>query len=147
MGIAELREAFPRLAKRKRLITSPATKTYNCIAWAAGDTSRWWWPDQYNVGFWPVGVRREETEEAFMVAYRTLGYRECESQDPEPDIEKVAIYSSAGVPTHAARQLPDGLWTSKLGDREDIRHTLEELEGHRYGRVSRILCRTRQSGD
>lgn len=146
MGIARLLAAFPRLSERSDLITSPATTTYNCIAWAAGDTSRWWWPDQHYVGFWPEGARREETEEAFVVAYGTLGYRECDSADLDPDTEKVAIYSIAGVPAHAARQLSDGLWTSKLGDLEDIRHELEELEGQLYGQVSRILSRTREIG-
>jgi hypothetical protein len=35
------------------------------------------------------------------------------------------------VPTHMARQLPDGTWTSKCGGNEDIRHlTLDALESY-----------------
>ncbi len=67
------------------------------------------------------------------------------------DFEKIAIYvDTDGVPTHAARQLPDGSWTSKLGDWEDIQHqTLEALEtgndkAHQelgYGKVAKIMRR------
>jgi hypothetical protein len=65
----------------------------------------------------------------------------------EAGFEKIAIYVDGdGVPTHAARQLSDGAWTSKLGEWEDIRHlTLEAMEddglGLGYGKVSLILKR------
>ncbi|HEY7428267.1 MAG TPA: hypothetical protein VH682_28795 [Gemmataceae bacterium] len=35
---------FPRLNGTAYRITSPASDVYNCIAWAAGETNRWWWP-------------------------------------------------------------------------------------------------------
>jgi hypothetical protein len=53
---------------------------------------------------------------------------------------KVAIYASGGELTHAARQLPDGQWTSKLGDLEDIEHdTLEALKCEEYGKPVLIM--------
>lgn len=56
--------------------------------------------------------------------------------------QKVAFFVGAnGVPTHAARQLPSGLWTSKLGEWEDIEHTLHALEGDIYGTVALLLKR------
>lgn len=71
-----------------------------------------------------------------------------QSYDLEAGIEKIAIYVDAnGVPTHAARQLADGTWTSKLGEWEDIQHkTLEAMEDSRglglgYGKVKLILKR------
>jgi hypothetical protein len=46
------------------------------------------------------------------------------------------------VPKHAARSLPNGAWTSKLGDDEDIEHsTLAVLEGREYGRAKVFLKR------
>ena len=42
----------------------------------------------------------------------------------EPGFEKVALYALGGVPKHAARQLSSGRWSSKLGDLEDVEHTL-----------------------
>ena len=54
-------------------ITSNETEEYNCIAWAAHDTERWWWP---GAGvYWPSGVREEETLDAFEEAYATLWVR------------------------------------------------------------------------
>ena len=55
----------------------------------------------------------------------------------EPGFEKVALFVNAsGVPTHAVRLLLIGLWTSKLGEWEDIEHELHALAGGhlRHGR-------------
>ena len=91
-----------------------------------------------------------ETVEAFVSAYATLGYAKCEESSAvlEAGFEKVAIYVDAnGVPTHAAKQLPNGAWTSKLGEWEDIRHaTPEAVEddgalGLGYGKVAVFLKR------
>jgi hypothetical protein len=57
-------------------------------------------------------------------------------------MEKVALFADpAGIPTHAARQLASGQWTSKLGQAEDIEHELRALEGEIYGVVALILKR------
>jgi hypothetical protein len=134
--------AFPNLAAEGFSITSPRDPTYNCIAWAAGDSDHWWWPDAYGVGYWPEGVERSVTIEAFVEAYRSLGFEPCRSRRLEQGFEKVAIYADAsGAPTHAARQLPDGRWTSKLGQYEDIEHSLRGLSHGAYGTVRRVLRR------
>jgi hypothetical protein len=60
----------------------------------------------------------------------------------ELEYQKIAIYIDvSGTPTHAARQLPNGKWTSKLGWLEDIEHELDGLTGDRYGCVAQILKR------
>lgn len=138
---ADLRENFPGLSDSEWRIASPPTPTYNCIAWAAGKTDRWWWPDPLEVCYWPPAAPRSETIEAFALAYAALGYSACDSPEPEPGVEKVAIYAHAGRPKHAARQLPDGRWTSKLGRLVDIEHKLSALEGDKYGYVTTILKR------
>ena len=44
--------------------------------------------------------------------------------------------------THIARQLPNGRWTSKFGNWEDIEHTtLAALDGHFIGAARRFLKR------
>jgi hypothetical protein len=129
--------------------TSPPTTAYNCIAWAASDDERWWWPDPLFQFYWPPTVSREETLEAFLAAYGTLGYSRCDGDELEPGFIKVAIYIGAnGKPTHAARQLPTGRWTSKLGRLEDVDHdSLEEVarlgpnSAYHYGRVAAIVKR------
>lgn len=93
---------------------------------------------------WPKSVERREALEVFEQAYAVMGYSRCDNPDVESGCEKVAIFSNeAGKPTHAARQLGNGLWTSKLGQLEDIEHELRALEGPRYGRVAVILRRRR----
>jgi hypothetical protein len=73
---------------------------------------------------------RAATLETFQAAFATLGYAVCGSEDLAPGTEKIALFTdSAGVPTHAARQLANGRWTSKIGKLEDIEHDLHDLEG------------------
>jgi hypothetical protein len=135
----------PNLSPDQYQIASPETSDYNCIAWGIEEDDRWWDPtdpDQY----WPDGVPRELTLEAFIQAYQTLGYVPCDSAQLEPGFQKVAIYTKPngeldGEPTHVARQLPNGRWTSKLGSLEDIEHELDGLRGFYYGAVAQILKR------
>ena len=90
----------------------------------------------------------EETLASFQAVFEGMGYSECESDALEAGYEKIALYVDAeGVPTHAARQLQNGAWTSKLGDWEDIEHdSLMALESaplmnSLYGTVALVLRR------
>lgn len=140
--LAAIRNTFPN-AGETLVITSPATRQYNCVAWAVNDVNNWWWPGGGEDAYWPPGVPRECSVRAFVLALGA-GYVPCAGDELEPGFEKVAIYAKTHAmdkPTHAARQRPDGLWTSKLGPDEDVHHTLKDLEGKRYGRVVKILKR------
>jgi hypothetical protein len=134
---------FPGLRTSSFRITSPPTREYNCIAWAASDTARWWWPDADPDAtvFWPSSAPLEETLNAFAAAFAALGYVPCSEEHVENGFEKVALFVAGGVPTHAARQRPNGRWTSKLGFREDIEHDLHALAGEEYGTMALILKR------
>ena len=132
---------FPDLVRTGYHITSPPDPTYNCIAHAVGVTNQWWWPDPAGFDYWPPGVVRDATLAAFVQAFATLGYLPCADGFLEPAWEKVAIYATDNGPTHAARQLDNGRWTSKLGPDDDIEHALEGLCGVLYGSVVQFLCR------
>jgi hypothetical protein len=129
---------------------SPQTEEYNCIAYALGVTSKPWWPskrfkDYYD---WPDHLPREEhlqeTLNNFIRAFETKGFRVCRDGKLKRGIEKVAIYAISGVPKHAARQLESGVWASKCGDFEDIKHFfLAPTEGKNYGYVALYLQRRR----
>jgi hypothetical protein len=138
-----LEAAFPGLTRGGYRVTSPRDGDYNCLAWAAGITRSWWWPGQdVSREYWPPGIPRERTQEAFLAAFASLGYAVCESEALEAEHEKIALFADEkGRPTHAARQLPSGRWTSKLGKAEDIEHALHDLEGAVYGSVVLILKR------
>jgi len=143
--LSQLLRLFPSLTKQNHAITSPATSRYNCIAWAAWDSDRWWEPDTFGIYYWPPNVPREATLEAYALAYGTFGYGRCSDSDLEVGFEKVAIFAdTSGTPTHATRQLPNGRWTSKCGQLEDIEHGLDGLAGDEYGHVAVILKRPLQ---
>lgn len=130
---------------------TPHLRGYNCIAWAAGEDHRRWWPHLRNpfLFYWPPHLPREpenqETLENFLRAFEWKGYRRgCKNGKLKKGIEKVAIFTIAGIPKHAARQLESGRWTSKCGNAEDIQHeTLFALEGHAYGTALVFLHRRR----
>lgn len=136
-----LRRQFPFLADEGFTETSPATAQYNCIAWAAGRTDEWWWPLPLGAYSWPAGIPRTETLDSFLLAFQSLGYTKCEDQKLEPGFERIALFTLDGKPTHAARQLADGFWTSKLGKWIDISHSLNGLVGPMYGEVAAFMKR------
>ena len=82
--------------------------------------------------------------ECFIEAFATLGFSQCDAVEYEKGFEKVAIYvDTSGKPTHAARQLSSGLWTSKLGNLQDIEHEIDGVSGDLYGSVAVIMKRSK----
>ena len=85
-----------------------------------------------------------ESLDAFAQAFRSLGFVQCPDGSLEPGMEKIALFAKEnGRPTHAARQQPNGKWTSKLGAYVDIQHDLKGISGSEYGRPMVFLRRPR----
>ena len=59
---------FPNLERTEYQVTSEETVDYNCFAFAAGEEECRWDPVDPD-GYWPDGVSRELTLEAFIKAY------------------------------------------------------------------------------
>lgn len=135
-----LESLLPNLSSGDYEITSEATMDYNCIAWSLEEDQKWWWPDSEEVYYWPENLPRNEELEAFIKVYEDRGYEICENHNLEQGYKKVALFADdSGIPTHAARQLPNGKWTSKLGPEVDIEHALNGVEGPTYGKVVKVL--------
>jgi len=132
-----IQKMFPNLKVPELKIVSARDKRYNCFAFAAGDTNRYWDPNPSY--YWPSDIPREYTIRAFKALFRYLGYSECKSAELESGFEKVALFIKSGTPEHAARQLSSGLWASKIGDHVDIEHPLESLNEGFYGNVGHIF--------
>ena len=134
---------FPALNNNNHTINSLYSTSYNCIAYAANRTNKWWWPNpQGQDDFWPSGVPNNDSIEAFVLAYNTIGYTSCGLDSSlQNEFEKIAIYAICGAVKHAARQLPSGMWVSKLGKSVDIEHELDALDGPCYGTPAQFMKR------
>jgi len=96
------------------------------------------------VTFWPGGTTESMEITSLVEAFQTKGYEECNSDIHEDGYMKVALYWNpcTGEWTHAARQLRDGTWTSKMGQSNDIQHGPPKvLESKPYGKVYCIMKR------
>lgn len=141
-AVVRIENAFPDLVADGYAITSKISPAYNCIAWAAGIETHWWDPAPGYV--WPDGAPREYSIGALIKAYAALGFEVCASADVEGGYDKVALYGDQTGWTHAARQLPTGKWTSKLGGYEDIEHsTPDGLASSEYGKVACFMKRAK----
>lgn len=147
---AELETILPILRRRDYQVIGAPTDRFNCIAFAAGDTTRWWMPTAVELhlaaefwprlvvarnAYWPPGIDGSGSLASYIAAFGTLGYQVCDP-DPalQPSIEKIALYAflederaecgfdGLGDVCHVARQLPDGRWASKCGEYETIAH-------------------------
>lgn len=132
-------QEFPNSLIESFQDTSPQDPLYNCIAWTYGVQESWMWPAIYCS--WPQNVPKISTINSFKELFSRIGYKECEDGDLEQDFLKVAIYEKEGNPTHAARQLESGLWTSKLGREWDVSHTIFSMADGEYGNVSVYMKR------
>ena len=138
----EFPKQFPNSSNDPFLVTSLQTNTYNCIAWAFGDNTKWYWPDPKSIYYWPIRVPRLINIDSFISLYSTIQYTICEDGNYEIGFEKIAIFTSnLGVPTHASRLLPNGYWTSKLGPNIDVSHSIFSIEDGDYGSVSIYMKR------
>lgn len=132
---------FPNLTPGNHTETSPETNRYNCIAWAVEDTTHWWQP-----GIYWLPVEHPKLDyglSALETVFRMLNYSDCGMDEScEEGYTKVALYGTTFLYTHAARQLPSGKWTSKMGKGVDIEHdTLDVVAGGLYGLVVQIMKR------
>ena len=87
---------LPNLNRGEYRVTSPESIRYNCVAWAAGDDARRWWPGVPDY-YWPDTAPQEETLEAFQAVFEAMGYRLCATAELETGFEKVAIFSKRRV--------------------------------------------------
>lgn len=136
-----LEEDFPGLRNGEYRITSPVDLRYNCFAWVLGENHRWWEPSAD--GYWPENADEGFGVESFASLLKQMGFAPCENRDLESGATKIALFAADGEITHAARQLENGRWTSKLGSDVDIEHNLLAIEGRILGQVVACFRRVR----
>ena len=134
-------EAFPNLSGENFEILTQPSRRYNCIAYAAGDTTQWWWPD--GISYWPPWATADNKIESLKEMFAGLQYEQCEGSNAESGYQKVALYEIQGKFEHAAVQMPNGRWRSKMGKGPLIEHlTPESLSGGIYGEATVYMRRS-----
>jgi hypothetical protein len=140
---APIDDRFPALAAAGYDITSVRTDAYNCVAWIIRDVAEWWAPG-YS---WPLEINDEDALSSYVAFFEFHGFRQCADGLLVPGMEKIAIYGENDGFDHVAFQLPDGRWSSKLGELNDLRHeSLDVLSGPsfiEYGPVVLFMERER----
>ncbi len=124
------------------VVTSPCD-FYNCIAHALGRSTGLIWPSSKD-GEWPADIALTDNISSFAEMLARHNYEPCTTSSVEAGFEKIALYTKDRYVKHAARQLDSGRWTSKLGykDYDIAHHSLEDLEGKRYGYAKDFFRRT-----
>ena len=100
------------------------------------------WVDGWS--YWPDGIEHSEDVSFFIKAFEQKGYCVCDNSSFEDGFRKVALYVKKDTTecTHAARQLSNGKWTSKLDPSYDICHSSPyTIQGRLYVMVAGILSR------
>ena len=131
---------FPNLTTENFEIVEQPPGDYNCIAYAAGDTSKQW---DYHLGrYWPSWATRSSRMQSLIEVFAGLQYEECQDGSHEAGYQKVALYEAGGAIQHAAIQQPNGRWRSKMGHGPVIEHdSPASLAGGLYGEPTTFMRR------
>lgn len=133
---------FPNLKIVENFIfTSDPTDDYNCVAWAIEKEDEW-------IQFPPYNSQNsyEDSVQSYIEYFTELGFEITDNTKLEEEFDKIALYTNdINEFTHVARQKPNGMWASKIGNWEDIEHTtLDALAGGSYGNPKVYMCRAKR---
>jgi hypothetical protein len=123
---------LPNLHFRPYYQRSEIDPGYNCLAFAVDRNDIFVSTSPVNGYHWPP--RNERRLDSWSEYIKQHGFEDCDDGTFEPGFQKIALYATAQGPKHAAKQLKNGSWASKLGSNIDIEHPhLDALEGDLYG--------------
>lgn len=139
------RKLFPLLTDYE-LIPNSESMEYNCISHTLNINNDISWPFDNN-NYWPVS--RDLTKESFDKFYEFHGFEKMNLLDFSYDSKyiKVALYTNKGIPTHAAIQVDEFFWESKIGELGIIKHDLFEIEDNVYGEVAQIYRKLKTTNE
>lgn len=133
---------FPNINQNNSNVIGHKTRNYNCIAFAFGDQTRWWWPDGSH--FWPKDCLDPDESESFEKLFRKVGAKitpidRVDKIAHDPKYVTLAIYADEdGAINHLAVLNEDNTWTSKLGANYLIEHEYDALTQGSYGDIVAI---------
>jgi hypothetical protein len=130
------KKLFPLLTNYD-LIPNSESDSYNCISHTIHLKEDISWPIDTR-HYWPT--KRELTKESFDLFYEHHGFEKLSILDftYNENYTKVVLYTNNNIPTHAAIQIDNTYWESKIGRLGIIRHDLFEIENDVYGEITQI---------
>ncbi|HYE53679.1 MAG TPA: hypothetical protein VD996_02510 [Chitinophagaceae bacterium] len=132
----EMESLWPDLKEGENFhFTSLKKRGYKCVWYALmldrGDIDMLWFRDFYNLD--PATL--DHSAKGYAKCFQQyFGFEECLSKEYEEGFIKIVLYEDKNQDfKHVARVLPNGYFTSKMGNYEDIQHSLEAVCGNEYG--------------
>lgn len=116
--------------------TSEHTIEYNCVAWVLGSNNKWWQPLTLG-GDWPSDISESYNVNSYIELFIKFGFEKCVDYEFESEYDKIAIFQNTenNEFSHVSKLIEPGIWSSKMGDYEDIRHNIKALENSVYGSI------------
>ena len=104
------------------------------------------WPDGIN--YWPPWATPTARMESLQEAFAGMDFELCSEAETERGYLKVALYEMQGAAKHAAIQMPNGRWRSKLGRGPVIEHlSPDSLSGGPYGNPTVTMRRVKAANE
>jgi hypothetical protein len=135
---------YPELAGNY-IPRSEPNPAYNCAAFVVGVEDEWW-----EAGLvWPDDLEKDDTIAVYVQLYERYGFEVCPDGTFEAGHEKIALYGfdeempdgTVEIFEHAAIQVGEGQWKSKMGADDDIEHSRPEVVAKYNWRVMRYMKR------
>jgi hypothetical protein len=128
---------------------------YNCFGCAVGVLKHWQPTSVYGdpegdpLYYWPIELSGDAEDNfgvgRFVDAAKTEGFEECSDSAWEPEFEKIVLIHKRDIFCHAALQLSESRWKSKLGEYSNCEHPLEFVLGDYYGKDTIFMKRQRKT--
>lgn len=132
----EIEKYWPALREGENFqFTSKKKRGFKCIWYALmldiGNIDMLWFRDFYGLNPSTLDHSAKGYSKCFQEYF---GFEECNDIEYEEGFIKVVLYEDNNRDfKHVARVLSNNLLTSKMGDYEDIQHSIEAICGDEYG--------------
>ena len=121
----------PKAIENDNLFIIPNTKddNYNCVGYSLEINEF----VSHHIGrYWIDSIERSGSINNLIKVFEYFGFERSDSS-VEEGYKKIVIYGNRGFASHAAIQLDDIWYQSKMGEYEICKHKLEAIEGILYG--------------
>jgi len=146
-------EKWPHLILGENFeFTSPKKRGYNCVAYALGEVNK----DidmlalSKRIDLTPFGLSNDKLDHSINGYIKLISglysYEVCDNSEVEENFDKIVLFEGLDEDgdisfLHIAKQLDNGIWTSKMGAFEDIEHLTPDAVNGLYGQPKVFMKR------